>query len=97
MNFPELYSFLLQGKEIEIEFPSEKEYRNFRNSFATFKMRRDTTLVSIGVLEETQIKRITYRKVDADRESLLFHISFVTRAKVIPFTFRILTDSKEVS
>lgn len=61
MNFHQIYEALLAGKTLQLEFDTIEEVNVLKASLYRFKRRQDIQLVSIGILQEEEVQKLSMK------------------------------------
>lgn len=93
-----IYSHLLQGKKIEVSFPSHKEAASFRIALARHKSRKDSQLIAVGIMTEDERQMLKFGRQTSETNGCSFIVSFEDKKSKRQFMFKILDDEvREVS
>jgi hypothetical protein len=61
LNIKDIHNLLFAKKKLQLEFASEAEAEKFRVQLAQFKARSDKQLIELGLLEENEKQRLSFK------------------------------------
>lgn len=60
MNIHQIYSYLIEGKTLQLPFPSSMEAEKFRIKLAQYKLRKDKTLLALEILNQSERQKVSF-------------------------------------
>lgn len=97
MNIHEIYSLLLAGKTLQLEFESDGEAEKFRVKLSQYKSRQHKAGVSVGLFTDTDRQRLSFaiqRQLNP-APPILATICFKDPGVLRQYVVRILEEEEE--
>lgn len=93
MDVHEIYGLLFAGKKLEMSFYSPEERETFKVRLHQVKAMNEKPMLELGMLQETEIQRITFTYVEIALNGILkYLISLTPRPPKKQYTVKILED-----
>lgn len=88
----DIYNVLFAGKRISISFASSEDAESFRLRLHQYKKRTEDTFISLGMIDEKEVKRFSFRY---DVEQQIATMAFVDKPDERQYVMTILEETEE--